>query len=181
MKSIAAKKKLNNIAEYILYLYQVEDMIRAYQFDFNRIEESLVSAYKVDEKTTEEIRNWYSNLVIMMEKEGLREKGHLQFLVNLIDDVNDFHLKLMETEQEAAYVQIFAVVAGIVDELKRKNPEARNDFELGVTAIYGFLLLRMQQREVSIDTTNAVKMLSNWLASLSKLYRDFENGDFSFE
>jgi hypothetical protein len=178
---VAKQKRKENIAEYILYLYQVEDMIRAFQFDFNQIDEKLISAYKTDAKTREEIRNWYSNLVIMMEKEGIRAKGHLQFLVNMVDDVNDFHLKLMETGQDAAYVQIFTMVAGIVDELKKKNPDARNDFELGITAIYGYLLLKMQQREVSDDTTGAVKMLSNWLAHLSKLYRDFETGDFSFE
>ena len=178
---VAKQKRKENIAEYILYLYQIEDMIRAMHFDMNRIELQLVPAYKVDEKTAKEITDWYRNLVIMMEKEGLRENGHLRFLANLIADVNDFHLKLMETGIDYAYTNNFNTVAGIVAELKQKNPDAQGDFELGITTIYGFLLLKMQQKEVSDGTTDAIKKISNWLANLSKLYRDFESGDFSFE
>ncbi len=52
--------------------------------------------------------------------------------------------------------------------------------DLGITAIYGFLLLKMQQKTISIDTTEAIKRISSWLGSLSKLYKDFESGDFEF-
>jgi len=178
---VAKQKRKENISEYILYLYQIEDMIRAMQFDMNRIELQLIPEYKVDEKKSKEITDWYSNLVIMMEKEGLHEKGHLQFLKNLIADVNDFHLNLMETGIDPAYTHSFNTVAGIVLELKEKNPDSHGDFELGITAIYGFLLLKMQQKEVSGGTTDAIKKISSWLSNLSRLYKDFESGDFSFE
>ncbi len=178
---VAKQKRKENIAEYILYLYQIEDMIRAMQFDLNRIELQLVAGYKADEKTSVEIADWYRNLVIMMEKEGLRENGHLQFLKNLITDVNDFHLNLMETGIDSAYTHNFNSVAMIVSELKEKNPDSLGDFDLGITAIYGFLLLKMQQKDISVGTTDAIKKISYWLANLSRLYKDFESGDFSFE
>ena len=47
---VAKQKRKENISEYILYLYQIEDMIRAMQFDMNRIELQLIPEYKVDEK-----------------------------------------------------------------------------------------------------------------------------------
>jgi hypothetical protein len=78
------------------------------------------------------------------------------------------------------YVQTYKTVAGLVSELKEKNPEAKNDVDLGITAVYGFLLLKMQQKDISIDTLEAIKRISKWLGDLSKLYRDFENGDFDF-
>jgi len=177
---VAKQKRKENIAEYILYLYQVEDLIRAFKGDMELIEQRLVSKYKADEKTSEAITAWYLNLVAMMEKEHIEEKGHLQFITNLISDVNDFHLKLMETTKEAIYVQSFKAVAGLVEELKLKNEEAKNDVDLGITAIYGFLLLKMQKKDISIDTTEAIKRISSWLSSLSKLYKDFETGDFEF-
>ncbi|WP_346863074.1 DUF4924 family protein [uncultured Draconibacterium sp.] len=177
---VAKQKRKENITEYILYLYQVEDLIRAFKLDMNLIEKRLVANYKADEKTSAAIADWYKNLVVMMEKENIQQHGHLQFLTNLIADVNDFHLKLMETEEDKMYVQTFKTVAGLVNELKAKNPNAKNDVELGITAIYGFLLLKMQQKSISIDTTEAIKRISKWLSVLSKLYEDFESGDFEF-
>lgn len=177
---VAKQKRKENIAEYILYLYQIEDMIRAFKLDMELIEERLVANYKADDKTKAAITDWYANLVLMMDKENIREKGHFQFLTNLVSDVNDFHLKLMETSKDGMYVQTYKTVAGLVSELKEKNPEAKNDVDLGITAVYGFLLLKMQQKDISIDTLEAIKRISKWLGDLSKLYRDFENGDFDF-
>ena len=177
---IAKQKRKENIAEYILYLYQVEDLIRAFRLDMNLIERQLVKSYKVDENTSKEITDWYSNLVIMMDKEGVREQGHLQFLVNLINDVNQVHLKLMETGVDSIYVTTFQSVAGLITELKQKNKEAKNDVDLSITAIYGFLLLKMQKKEISDETTDAIKRISHWLGLLSKMYKKYEEGDLEW-
>ncbi len=173
----AQQKRKENIAEYILYLYQVEDLIRAFQFNINLIEAKLVSNYKTDEKTTEEIKNWYNNLVVMMEKEGIKEKGHLQFLTNLIGDINEFHIQLMNAGRETNYIHTFKITAGLLNELKQKNKNAQNDIQLGLDTIYGFLLLKIKKVAISPETENAVKQLSKWLGSLSELYKKFEAGD----
>jgi hypothetical protein len=177
---VAKQKRKENIGEYILYLYQIEDIIRAFQLDMNHIEKNLVTQYKADKNTLKEISNWYANLVIMMEKEGIREKGHFQFLINLIADLNEFHLKLLETEVDKLYIQNYQTVAGLITELKQKNKRANNDVQLATDSIYGFLLLKMKKSEISIATTEAIKRLSTWLKFLSKLYKDFEAGDLEF-
>ena len=175
---VAKQKRKENIAEYILYLYQVEDLIRAFQFDMTLIEDKLVASYQADEETKKEISNWYNNLVLMMDKEGVREKGHMQFLSNLIADLYDFHLKLMETGKDKVYVQVFQAVAGLLTELKQRNPKAKNDVDVAITGIYGFLLLKMQQKKISNETSEAIKQISKWLNVLSKLYKEFETGEF---
>ncbi len=177
---VAKQKRKENIAEYVLYLYQVEDLIRAFQFDMNLIQEKLVTNYQANEKTSAEITEWYNNLVVMMQKEGIRENGHFQFLTNLMADVNEFHMKLMEIGTEKMYVQNFKSVAGLIAELKQKNKIAKNDIQLGLDTVYGFLLLRMKKAKISDETENAVKQLSQWLGNLSKLYKDFEKGDLEF-
>lgn len=174
---VAKQKRKENIVEYILYLFQVEDLIRAFNCDINLIETQLVQGYKTDTETSKEILDWYTNLILMMDKEKIRENGHLQFLVNLINDTNQLHLKLLETSADVMYVNIFQTVAGLITELKQKNKEAQNDVELGVTTVYGFLLLKMQKKDVSAETTDAVKRISQWLGMLAKLYKDFEAGD----
>ena len=177
----AQQKRKENITEYILYLYQIEDLIRAFQFSILSIETNLVSQYRVDDKTKQEISAWYKNLVVMMEKEGVQEKGHLQFLTNLINDLNEFHLKLMETGINTEYISEFQSVSGLITELNLKGNAVKNDVQISLDAIYGFLLLKMQKKEITDETTEAIKRLSTWLGLLSKLFKDFESGDLEFE
>lgn len=178
---VAQQKRKENIAEYILYLYQIEDLIRAFHLDISKIEIKLVSQYQVDEKTKQEIFNWYKNLVVMMEKERIQESGHFQFLTNLINDLNEFHMKLMEVGIDNEYVLKFQSISGLITELNLKANVVKNDLQIGLDAIYGYLLLKMQQKEITEETSEAIKRLSNWLSMLSKLFNDFESGKLELE
>jgi len=175
---VAKQKRKENIAEYILYLYQVEDLIRAFKLNMDLIEQRLIASYQTDDATKKEINDWYENLVLMMKKEGKQENGHLQFLINVVRDVNEFHLKLIQTEKDKMYVSIFQAIAGLVRELKQKNTAAANDIQVAIDGIYGYLLLKIQNKSITEETTEAVKRLSEWLSQLSKLYKDYESGDF---
>lgn len=177
----AQQKRKENIVEYILYLYQIEDLIRAFEFDTSRIEANLVTQYQVEEKTKLEISEWYKNLVAMMQKEGVQVKGHLQFLTNLINDLNELHLKLMETGIDKGYVAKFQTISGLITELNMKGNAVKNDVQTSLDAVYGFLLLKMQKREITEETTEAIKRISNWLRLLSGLFRDFELGNLELE
>lgn len=174
---VAQKKRKENIAEYILYLYQIEDLIRAFNLDMDLIKSNIINRYQVDLNTAEEISAWYENLIIMMKKEGRQEKGHLQFLHNLVTDFYDFHLRLLANEVDPSYIAAHQSVKGLLLELRQKNVNAENDVQTALDGIYGYLLLKIQQKEVSPDTVQAMKQLSSWLSILSKHYRDFESGD----
>jgi hypothetical protein len=80
---VAQEKRKTNIAEYIIYLWQVEDMIRALNFDMDKIESTLVAGYDVDEAKKVEISEWYKHHIVMMQKERIQKSGHLQVLVML--------------------------------------------------------------------------------------------------
>jgi Domain of unknown function (DUF4924) len=178
----AKQKRRENIAEYILYLFQIEDLIRAFQFDMEQIRAKLIPQYNAENIDLQsDITAWYQNLVVMMNKEGITERGHFQFLVNLINDLNDFHLKLMETAQVPEYVQSYKTVAGLITELKMKSNGNKNHILIGLEAIYGYLLLKMQQKVVSNETSEAVQQLSGWLAQLSKNFKDYEENILEIE
>ncbi|SHF86771.1 protein of unknown function [Mariniphaga anaerophila] len=174
---VAKHKRKENIAEYILYLYQIEDLIRAFGLDTNAINENLVARYNVEGETAKEISEWYRNLVVMLEKEGKQEKGHLQFLINQVNDLNEFHLRLMQTQAAPMYAPVFQAVAGLVNELRQKNPAAESDVQVAIDGIYGYLLLKIQNKNITPETEDAVKRMSQWLSQLSKLFKDFEAGD----
>ena len=75
---IADKLRKENIAEFLLYMWQVEDIIRAYDCSLSLIKDDYISRFHIEElETYEEMVDWYGNLIRMMNQEGKREKGHL--------------------------------------------------------------------------------------------------------
>ena len=47
---IAQEKRKQNIAEYLLYLWQVEDLLRACKLDIDTVEKAVIARYDVDER-----------------------------------------------------------------------------------------------------------------------------------
>ena len=97
---IARQKKEENIAEYIIYMWQLEDLLRANQLDIERIQKLIIDPHPVDEATKKEMREWYENLIQMMKLEHVEEKGHLQFIKNTVEDLNDLHMELLQKPKE---------------------------------------------------------------------------------
>ena len=56
---IARQKRKENICEYLLYMWQVEDLIRANHFDMEEIRRNVLSRYQQPEETMREIEQWY--------------------------------------------------------------------------------------------------------------------------
>ena len=79
---IAREKKKTNIAEYILYMWQVEAMLRALNLDIRQVDEKLIGSYRIDEATAKEMHEWYENLIEMMRLEKVEKSGHIQVLKN---------------------------------------------------------------------------------------------------
>ena len=173
---IANEKRKSNLAEYILYMWQVEDLIRAYKFDIKLITEAVLVHFNQPEEKQIEIKEWYENLIEMMKIEKIEEKGHLQIIKNNIDELYDFHLHLLNNKKDNAYIALFQKAAGHIAEFRTKSQatEENNDVELCLTALYGILLLRLQKKEVSKDTLAAVSSFSEMLSILTAKYKAFE-------
>ena len=54
---IAQQKRRDNIAEYLLYLWQVEDLLRACSLDIDKVEKAVIDRYDVDERPAAKSRN----------------------------------------------------------------------------------------------------------------------------
>jgi hypothetical protein len=174
---IAREKRKLNIAEYILYMWQVEDIIRACSFNISLIEKNYISKFKPSPRVSDEIKNWYANLILMMHEEGLREKGHLSFLHTLVKDMNDLHLRLLNSRQEVRYQNIYTLAVVNLREFKSKLPAANiSDVEACLNALYGLLLLRLKKKTVNKGTEEAMSTFSLMLAYLSDKFRKMEEG-----
>ena len=174
---VAQEKRKTNIAEFILYMWQVEDLIRASEFELDRIDETVISKFRLPAEQQDEIRTWYSNLITLMAEEKIVTRGHMSFLNNLIMELNDLHLRLLQSTEEIKYQEIYKAAHPNIRSFMEKGSETcYSDIEACLTGLYGYLLLRLKQSEVSEETREAMTSFSNLLAALSTRFREVEEG-----
>ena len=63
---IAQQKRKENIAEYILYLWQLEDLLRALQFSPEAIYSTLVKPRKLDSQNEQMLLAWYMDIANLL-------------------------------------------------------------------------------------------------------------------
>lgn len=170
---IARQKRKQNIVEYILYMWNVEDLIRANGLDMKRIDENVISKYDIDDQAMrQEVYDWWDNLCEMMRREGKQDGGHLQIISMLANDLYNFHLYLLTQQSEIPYQNAFRTAWPDLSLLMTKIPggDKMQHILLALTAIYDYYLLKLQGKTVLADTTNAVVRISHFLAILSQKY-----------
>jgi hypothetical protein len=169
---IVLRKREENIAEYLLYMWQVEDIIRANHFDINAIRQTVISGYRQSDEVKEEIIRWYEELIEMMRLEGVMEKGHIQLNRNVIITLTDLHFRLLKSPEEMIYGAAYYKTLPYIVQLRAKSGgEETSELETCFTAVYGYLMLRMQHKEVSSETMEGIKQISSFLAMLSEKYK----------
>ena len=180
---IAQQKRKENIAEYLLYMWQVEDLIRANHFDIDLIEKNIIEGFDQPESVRREMKEWYEHLIAMMLDEGVKEKGHIQINKNVLIDLNDLHNRLLRMPKEAVYGSKFYQTLPFIIELRGKSglQEEQNDIELCFNALYGYMLLRLQRKEVSQETIAAMKQISTFLALLAQKYKQVQTNELSLD
>lgn len=174
---IAKEKKSQNIAEYVLYMWQVEDLIRGLDFDINRVKEFIIDKYDQTIEVKAEIEQWYVSLIRMMQEEKITESGHLQFVNNTINDLYNTHLYLCNKAKDPKYLSACNnakdPLMSIVD---KNNGEAKDDIELSFVALYGYLLLKFQKKEISVETVSDIHKISTMISYLSTKHMRYEGG-----
>lgn len=179
---IARQKRKENIAEYLLYMWQVEDLIRANKFDMEAIRRTIVDKYNQPDDVKEEIARWYEELIEMMRTEGVMEKGHIQLNKNVIIALTDLHLRLLKSSKEMVYGAAYYKTLPYIVQLRAKSGgEELLELETCFNALYGYLMLKMQGKEISAETMEGMKQISAFLAILAEKYREDMNGELKLD
>ena len=100
---VSRQLKEKNIAEYLIYMWQIEDLIRANGCDMEKIKSTIIAPYPLTEEQKAELTQWYMDLIEMMRHEGIMEKGHLQINKNIITWLTDLHLQLLRSPKFPYY------------------------------------------------------------------------------
>lgn len=179
---VSRHKKNSDIAGYVLYMWQIEDLLRASGLNMETIRETIIKKYEQPEETKKELEEWYENLVEMMRNEKKEQSGHLQVITNTVNDMNRLHIALMHSKKEVAYQHQFMKAVPLIKELEEKmQPRPEHDIELMLAAMYNAFLLKLQGKEISEGTNDALKVFGKTLSMLSSKYREDQKGELNPE
>ena len=178
---IAQELRKKSIAEYLLYMWQVEDLVRAYDCSLQRIRKEYVSRFDYTDEQKEELTDWYGNLVRMINSEGCREKGHLQINRILVQDLTELHNRLLQSSKFPFYNAEYYKVLPFIVELRNKGRKEISEIETCLDALYGVMLLRLKGQPVTPDTTHAIKEITTFVGMLSDYYLKDKTEGFNFE
>lgn len=174
---ISQKLRKENIAEYLLYMWQVEDIIRAYDCYLPKLRREYISRFDISDDDRDDLTDWYSNLIRMMTEEGCRETGHLQINKVVIQQLMELHQQLLESPKFPFYNTEYYKVLPYIVELRNKGDKDINEIETCFDALYGVMMLRLRKQEISQDTLAAVKEITTLIGMLSDYYKkDKEEG-----
>ena len=179
---VAQELRKKNIAEYLLYMWQIEDTIRAFDCSLRRIRDEYVSRFDFTEEQKEEEIDWFGNLIRMMNQEGCREKGHLQINQVTMQMLIDLHNQLLQSTKYPFYsAEYYKVLPFIVELRNRGANKEENEIETCFNSLYGVMLLRLQKKEISPDTQHAVKEITTFLGMLSDYYKKDKDEGLQFD
>lgn len=145
--------KKDNIAEYILYLWQIEDYLRA----FLEQADATAELHELSE---------------MMHREGIMEKGHLQLANNALSELEELHSSILN--EDAMYRATILRLQPSLNLLKAKTDRpTMSDIEACLLLLYQIMMLRLQKKEITPQTADVQQKATQLLQFLSRTY--YEN------
>ncbi|MFR9602729.1 MAG: DUF4924 family protein [Rikenellaceae bacterium] len=174
----AQRLRHENIAEYILYIWQLEDLIRALQFSPEAIYSQFVAPrtqLSPQDQTT--LLEWYVQIAELLQKEEKEEKGHIEHTLHLIADLHNLHLQLLKLPIGARYRALYAQLEEAIPDLRAVIKNSVSDTELCFRALYATILYRVKGEGGKNAVADTIEYVSPVIAELAQIFRKSENGE----
>ena len=198
---VAKELRKKSIAEYLLYMWQIEDIIRAYQCSLTKIRKEYIDKFNYTDAQKDEEEDWFGDLIRMMNQEGCRENGHLQINKVIMQSLNELHAQLLTSSKfpfySAEYYRVLPFIVElrgktkqVADRMARKNEAnlkeiaanlGHSEIETCFDVLYGVMMLRLHKKEISRETETAVKEITTLIGMLSDYYQKDKTEGLQFE
>lgn len=174
----AAEKEKNNIAEYILYMYQLEDLLRACNFNIATIQKTIIEPQAKSESFFNESTRWYEEIIREMQSRGLEKKGHLHRITEVFMELVYLHDTLLGVVKDEKYKTLYETAQTHISEFRQKSNLGQiHDLEVAFQALYMKLLLRLKKQEISAVTEESFDHMRILLAYLARAYHKMKKGE----
>ncbi|MCB9185074.1 MAG: DUF4924 family protein [Flavobacteriales bacterium] len=166
------RRREENIAGYIIGMWQVEDLMRALALDMAQVEERLVSTAEGDADAKAELRGWYSGIVTRMKEQGIQRAGHLSEVEEIVNELEYLHRALVDVLNDEEYDALLAKAEpGIKAVQQHAGGDPEGAITSALTAVYGVMMLRSQGKEISAETQESDAAIRGLLDRLSQHYK----------
>lgn len=173
---IAELKKKENIIEYIIYMLQIQDILRGNNFDIERIDTLIINNYKIMQDQRMQVREWYLSLISAMKNEGIEKSGKLSSIKEILEELNTLNQALLSDKNNYKHNGLYAWAQKNIEEFKElSKSKTDNEIEICIDAMYALFLLRIQKKPISDETAQAMQTFSNLLANLANVYKIIHN------
>jgi len=178
--TLAEQKLGQNIAEYVIFMWQMEDLVRAVQFDANQLD-SFIDSYTPGPAESEQEKIWFTDLIRKMRAERVEHRGHIAEVHELLFELNYLHNTLLNIIKDKTYLNLHRKASPNIQEyLKKTGGKGSNDIEVCLTALYGLMVLRLKKEPISTETEEAMQSFSDLLARLALQYKLMKQGEKNF-
>lgn len=168
---VAQEKLKTNVAEYLLLMWQIENLIRACHFDIDAIFKSAIAPLKLSPEKQQMEIEWYKGLIKKMKDQYLINKGHLEELNDLLTELSFLHTTFIKGIKETEYINTYNRAKPYIAELHQKqNGIVNNEIEVCLNGLFGFWLLKAAKKPVSEETSKAMDLIAKLIAQLSAKY-----------
>ena len=147
---IALEKKKTNVIEYVLYMWQVENIIRACKFDVNKIEQTVINHLGLNENEKALSKEWYSDLIKEMKLQGLEENGHRSDIMDTVAELALLHSTLLKTFEDQKYNILYNNSRGDISDLMMKQQGVKSEIEACFNGLYGMWMLKVSKKLIKI-------------------------------
>lgn len=176
-----SESKIHNIAEYILFMWQTQDLIRACDFDLGKIKASVISEEMEDTGMDDELMDHYEDIRDKMLSEKIERKGHLSNINEVLVELMYLHNTLLNIMKDKEYNKLYEHAQPYLKEFRAKsNSSSLNDVEVMLTALYGKLMLKLQKKPITPGTEEAMDAFREVLSHLSTQYKRMHTGELDF-
>ena len=163
-------------------MWQVEDIIRAYGCSLTLIRSEYINKFDYTDEQKEEETDWFGDLVRMMNSEGVREKGHLQINKIQVQALQELHNNLLSSPKFPFYNAEYYRVLPFIVELRNKGANKdESEVETCLNALYGTMMLRLQNKEITQETQHAIKEITTLMGMLSDYYQKDKTEGINFD
>jgi hypothetical protein len=179
---VAQKLKKTNIVEYLLYMWQVEDLMRAYGLDIDAINREIVEKYPdISPNERRQLSEYYESVIEMLRAENAQQSGHIQLNKNTLAELCDFHALLLQSGKSPASNAKFFHILPVINVLRRKSTGGESDIEICFNFMYGLMTLSMKGQEISPETRQTQTEIAKFLLLLAENYNLYQSGELELD
>lgn len=174
MKTAIQLRKTRPVA-YLIYMCQVENLIRACHLNIDEIEEKVLPDYDFSEPPyMEEVRQWYEDLIRMMREENATELPcHLQIVKNVVQMLEEHQEKVLAEGKDWEFAKMCATVKDFLRRFRESKgfTEDRGNVIQSVEFVYSYAIQKnVQKMDMTPQSEEAAKYLTDYLEKLESSY-----------